>query len=850
MGSLFRGEPMCLAQLFLQSGSAYECLSEVGERGLAEFRDLNPNVSVFQRKFVNEVKKCEEMERILGYLVQEIKKADIPLPEGDVAPPAPLLKHTLEIQEQLQKLETELREVTKNKEKLRKNLLELTEYTRMLEVTQRFVRRTNEYENRLHANYEEFASVENEQLMDYNCMHRLGAKLGFISGLVHIAKVEAFEKMLWRVCKGLHILTYAELDECLEDPDTGETTKWFVFLVSYWGEQIGQKVKKICDCYHCHVYPYPNSLEERRTVVEGLNVRIQELHIVLHKTEDYLRQVLCKASESIYTWVIQVKKMKAIYHVLNLCSFDVTNKCLIAEVWCPVADLQNLRHALEEGSRKSGATISSFMNTIPTTQPPPTLIRTNKFTSGFQNIVDAYGVGNYGEVNPALYNIITFPFLFAVMFGDFGHGLLVVIFALLAILYEKHPRLQRSQDEIMKMLFEGRYVILLMGLFSVYTGLIYNDCFSKSFNIFGSGWNVSAMFEQKVWRLDDLKSNQFLTLDPNVTGVYNGAYPFGIDPIWNLASNRLSFLNSFKMKMSVIFGVTHMMFGVVLGVFNHLHFKKKYNIYLVFLPELLFMMCIFGYLVFLIFFKWLAYSAEDSTSAPSIMIQFINMFLFFGGDTEVFYTGQVALQRFLLSIAFLSVPVMLFGKPLYLYWLHSGGRGIRMYRSGYKLIRKESEEELSLLRSHDVEEGTSHLDSGHREGDAEELNFADVFMNQAIHTIEYCLGCISNTASYLRLWALSLAHAQLSEVLWQMVMRVGLRVDTTYGVLLLVPVLAFFAVLTVFILLVMEGLSAFLHAIRLHWVEFQNKFYSGGGYKFTPFSFKHISLHFNKDDTA
>lgn len=71
---------------------------------------------------------------------------------------------------------------------------------------------------------------------------------------------------------------------------------------------------------------------------------------VLHKTEDYLRQVLCKAAESVYARAVQVKKMKAIYHMLNLCSFDVTNKCLIAEVWCPEADLPDLRRALQDGS--------------------------------------------------------------------------------------------------------------------------------------------------------------------------------------------------------------------------------------------------------------------------------------------------------------------------------------------------------------------------------------------------------------------------------------------------------------------------------------------------------------------
>ncbi|KAL0979347.1 hypothetical protein UPYG_G00183950 [Umbra pygmaea] len=850
MGSLFRSEEVCLAQLFLQSVSAYDCISELGELGLVEFRDLNPSVNLFQRKFVTEIKRCEEMERILGYLLREIKRADIPLPDGEVNPFAPLPKHVVVIMEQLQRLEVELSEVTRNKEKLQKNLLELTEYTHMLRITRNFVHRGAEGEP-LQPRYEEFPFLEKDSMMDYTSMQRLGAKLGFISGLIQRVKIEAFERMLWRVCKGYTILSYSEIDEYLEDPDTGEPTKSVVFLISYWGEQIGQKVKKICDCYHCHVYPYPNSTEERDNVVEGLRTRIQDLHNVLHRTEVYLKQVLNKASESIYTWVIQVKKMKAIYHILNLCSFDVTNKCLIAEVWCPVNDLTALRRALEAGSRKSGATVPSFVNRIPSSDTPPTLIRTNKFTSGFQNIVDAYGVGSYREVNPAPYTIITFPFLFAVMFGDLGHGAIMALFALWMVLYEDNPKLKRSRDEIWNTFFEGRYIILMMGLFSVYTGLIYNDCFSKSLNIFGSGWSVKPMFTSGNWNWSStLRTNGILTLDPNVPGVFSGPYPLGIDPIWNLASNRLTFLNSYKMKMSVIVGVTHMSFGLILGVFNHLHFRKGFNIYLVFLPELLFLLCLFGYLVFMIVYKWLAFSARDSQMAPSILIHFINMFPVHGDKIPPLFQGQAGLQGFLLLVALLSVPVLLLGKPVYLYWLHNGGvSSMGMYR-GYERVRRHSEEELSLLRANDMEEGGVHSDvssSREHQNEKEEFDFADVFLHQSIHTIEYCLGCISNTASYLRLWALSLAHAQLSEVLWSMVMHVGLRVDTSLGILLLVPVFGIFAVLTVFILLVMEGLSAFLHALRLHWVEFQNKFYSGTGIKFVPFAFSLLPSSFEHD---
>uniref|UniRef100_A0A8C3A6N6 V-type proton ATPase subunit a n=1 Tax=Cyclopterus lumpus TaxID=8103 RepID=A0A8C3A6N6_CYCLU len=786
---VFRSEEMCLAQLFLQSGSEYDCISELGELGLVEFRDLNPSVSSFQRRFVSEIKRCEEMERILG---KRIQKTNISVPEEDESPLAPPPRQVLEIM--LQRLEMELSEVARNKEKLQRNRLELTEYTHMLKITRTFIHSRSR------------VSVFPTAFVPVALLFASQGDM-FVSGLIQRVKVEAFERMLWRVCKGYTIFSYAEVDENLADLDTGEISKNVVFLISFWGDQIGQKYKRCC----CIVYER-TSLSSSVTTFVVIAAFLQ----VLHRTEDYLRQVLQKASESAFTWVVHVKKMKAIYHILNLCSFDVTNKCLIAEVWCPVSDLANLR------GRKGDATVPSFVNRIPSTDTPPTLSRTNKFTSGFQSIVEAYGVGDYREVSPAPYTIITFPFLFAVMFGDLGHGMVMSLFALWMVLTEKNQQKKRSANEIWTTFFNGRYIILMMGIFSIYTGLIYNDCFSKSLNIFGSSWSVKAMFTNQQWTNKTLRTNALLTLDPNISGVFSGPYPFGIDPIWNMAVNRLSFLNSYKMKMSVIIGVIHMSFGVVLSVFNHLHFRQKFNVYLLFLPELLFLLCLFGYLVFMIIYKWLAFDARSSSAAPSILIHFINMFVMQGKDITPLFPGQVGLQIFLVVIALLSVPVMLLGKPLYLYWLYRGGKGLRRRRVCE--IRHILKTSFMLL-----------------------FDFADVLLYQAIHTIEYCLGCISNTASYLRLWALSLAHAQLSEVLWGMVMRLGLRMTTRVGVVFLLPVFGLFAVLTVSILLVMEGLSAFLHALRLHWVEFQNKFYHGTGVKFVPFDFSLLPSVFEQD---
>jgi len=208
-----------------------------------------------------------------------------------------------------------------------------------------------------------------------------------------------------------------------------------------------------------------------------------------------------------------------------------------------------------------------------------------------------------------------------------------------------------------------------MGLFSIYTGFIYNDIFSKTLHIFHSGWAFNE------------------TSGERVVGEYTGhTYPFGLDPGWHGAENNLVFVNSYKMKMSVVLGVIHvrhwflallsirltvaqMTFALCLQLPNHLKFKKHVDIWTNFVPQIIFLESIFGYLVVCILFKW-SYDWTDSPiDPPSLLNMLISMFLKPGNVEKeaLLYTGQATVQLILLGLAAICVPWLLISKP-YIVW--------------------------------------------------------------------------------------------------------------------------------------------------------------------------------------
>ena len=266
------------------------------------------------------------------------------------------------------------------------------------------------------------------------------------------------------------------------------------------------------------------------------------------------------------------------------------------------------------------------------------------------------------------------------------------------------------------------------------------------------------------------------------------------------------------------------------------------------------MSILLGYMVVMIFIKWSTHF-YDTSKAPSLITQLINIVIK-GGSVEnmplwgnqISGTGRYQQENFhslILAVLIILIPIMVLPKPFLDYRKYKIKKDKRILQE----VRINNENNLERHMEEDGmgSGGNLHEDNylAHSIVKENEIDksFMDFFINQAIYSIEFILGSVSNTASYLRLWALSLAHAELSKVFFEKTLKQNISDgDYYFGMGFVAMFIGYFVLanMTLFVLIGMDFMECFLHTLRLHWVEFQNKFYYADGYLFQPYSFKKI----------
>lgn len=925
--AIARSADMLLVQLYIPREIAREVVSLLGKLGLLMFKDMNSRVTAFQRAYISELRKFQDMEQLILYM-QEVVEAHSEamwryLPHklyqdandaaendqaedllasaeaygtDDIEHMGLRRRQVAQVASALNihssdEITDMLQEITSSESRVRQlhsSLLELrARYNHLLErryvgsqCSQFFANDNVNTSQRTRNNRRGHGSIQLSPDDDFDIdldelsgvdqasdsisfdlddgvatgdasatmtLNQYNDELQFleqglhgkhmVTGSISRDKVEILNRILWRLLRGNLFFQNFPIQEPLIDSANNNKVQKDCFIVFTHGDNLIAKVKRVVESLNGMVLPLS---ELSHATMESLNLQLEDLQQIINSTELTLHTELLVVNDTLPIWNAVVKREKSVFATMNL--FRQESKGFVAEGWIPATELNYLTNSLNDHTESIGSELNTLVNVIHTNKSPPTYHKTNKFTQGFQTIVDAYGIATYKEINPGLATVVTFPFMFAIMFGDVGHGFILFLIGFYLVWNERKLGLTKK-DEILEMAFSGRYVILLMGGFSIYTGLLYNDIFSKSMTLFTSGWQWPSTFKN----------------GEAVVAEKIGVYPFGLDYAWHGTDNNLIFTNSYKMKLSILMGFIHMTYSYMFSYVNYKNRNSRVDIIGNFIPGLIFMQSIFGYLSWAIVFKWSKDWIKDDKPAPGLLNMLINMFLSPGTVEEKLYPGQSVLQVILLLAALVCVPWLLLYKPLKLrreqmkvaysaveadqeldFELNDGHESLTENTRSTQALEEELETNREFPNDND-EVGYDVSDDV--DSNEEGFNFGDIMIHQVIHTIEFCLNCISHTASYLRLWALSLAHAQLSSVLWTMTIQNSFTTKDSGSPLAVAKVVFLFGmwfVLTVCILVVMEGTSAMLHALRLHWVEAMSKFFEGEGYAYEPFTFKDL----------
>eukprot|EP00403_Amphidinium_massartii_P038491 CAMPEP_0178440268 /NCGR_PEP_ID=MMETSP0689_2-20121128/36668_1 /TAXON_ID=160604 /ORGANISM="Amphidinium massartii, Strain CS-259" /LENGTH=826 /DNA_ID=CAMNT_0020062991 /DNA_START=66 /DNA_END=2546 /DNA_ORIENTATION=- len=814
---LLRSEEMSYGMLMLPVQEAKKYVELLSLSGNVQFEDMNARE--MRRPYRKYIQRIEEMQRILRYLSTGIQ-------ETQGAPIGPRFPESfLKVADQfkLDDVERDLKEKYKQfvefDENNKKLEMDRSDAVEELEVVKAAL-------DMLKNSEPSAGSGLTTSLLEADAIER---RLDHISGVLLKEDQLRFQRAILRQSRGNALVLFTPLAEKLLDPKTGKAEEKVVFVIYFQtskdADAMFQKLVKTAQLFGVRRYPWPSDAAEARQRAAKLTQEVSDKDKALSafkmhmgaEAGDLLKPTAAgeKMNPLIVDYSYFCIKEKSTYATLNL--FSGEGLVVKANCWFPKTDEPEIRKMLASANALAKNQSAMLMPEAPKSSPP-TFTRTNDFTQGWQDVIDTYGIPRYQEANPALLTTVTFPFIFGMMYGDVGHGTLLLCAGIW--LCKNASWLKESSPDIAG----ARFMILEMGIFAVFAGFMYNDFFSVGLPIFESRWEP-IMVDGKPTSDYQPKAG----VDTINSGEGIGPYPIGLDWAWHGATNELLFTNSLKMKLSVLFGVLQMIVGVFLRFGNALHEKNMVDLVFECVPMLIFMVCFFGWMDFMILYKWV--TPDFPAGAPSVINSLIVMAMG-GEDKQPLWDGSTAVMKNLMTLTVAVVPLMLFPKPLILLAQHKAQEKKKKAAGSYTAVGDEA----GALEEAVEENGGG----GHGHGHGEEFEFGEVFIHQIIETIEYVLGTVSHTASYLRIWALSLAHQQLSLVFFQKTLIPGLSMSGSLigqAVALYLGFGAWFGI-TVAVLMGMDVLECFLHTLRLHWVEFDSKFYKADGYKFEPFSLR------------
>ena len=81
--AIFRSAEMSLIQLYIPQEISRDAVNTLGQLGIVQFRDLNTKTRSFQRTFVNDIRRLDNVQRQFRYFFTLLQKHHITLYEGD-----------------------------------------------------------------------------------------------------------------------------------------------------------------------------------------------------------------------------------------------------------------------------------------------------------------------------------------------------------------------------------------------------------------------------------------------------------------------------------------------------------------------------------------------------------------------------------------------------------------------------------------------------------------------------------------------------------------------------------------------------------------------------------------------